>query len=108
MLNRKVHTSLISHHVKNWYQYATFGKCDLYYVRRRSISIIFGGKICAKISHLYVIPVKNRFFSDVKNRYQIHTGVPCLWCAVPMVGKLQQISQIIAKTLESKVNISYV
>ena len=67
------------------------------HVSRPSISIIFGGKICTKISYLYiltyvhknwyvfVIPVKKGFSSDVKNRCQILIGVP-------MVCKLQDIA----------------
>ena len=51
LLTRKFHTSLISHHVTNWYQYVTFGKCEIYV---RLISIFMGGIICAQFHILYL------------------------------------------------------
>ena len=50
-LNRKFHTSQISHRVKNWYQNVTFGNCE---IGVWSISIILGVlNLCSNFTFLY-------------------------------------------------------
>ena len=72
--------------MENWYQYVTFGKCDIYV---RSIWIIFlGENLCSIFTFLYKkltceesVRIRHTceelvyFFSDVRDWYQIFENV---------------------------------
>ena len=80
ILNRKFHISQISHRVKNWYQFFTFGKCEICVW---SILIILGVyNLCSNFTYFsFLVRICAiceglvRFFSDVKNWYSIFTNV---------------------------------
>ena len=47
-MDRKFKSSSVPRNVKNWYQCVIFSKCEIYVW---SVSMIFGRKICDRISH---------------------------------------------------------
>ena len=87
-LNRKFHTSQISHLVKNWYQYVTFEKCDLHKVNIDSFGglksvlkfHIFIFLTCEESVHIRLVKNWYSIFTNVKNSYQFLTNVN--WYAI--------------------------
>ena len=80
MLNRKFHISQISHRVKNWYQFFTFGKCEIGVcsilittVLKFHIFLIFNCETLVRIHAICEELV--RFFSDLKNWFSIFKNV---------------------------------
>ena len=85
LLNRKFHISQISHRAKNWYQFFTFGKCDIFRmvnfdnfgsltsVLKFHIFLIFNCEELVRIRAICEGQV--RFFSDVKNWSSSFTNV---------------------------------